>query len=347
MIHRLAIIGFGTVGQGLCEILKDRRSGLKSRYGFEYSVVAVSDLQKGSVSCEDGLDEGQLLQLAKSGIPLDQYPPRGHGCVTGWDSVKTIRDTDATVVCELTPTDIETGEPAISHVREALALGKHVVTSNKGPPALAYRELARLASQQGTQFLIEGSVMAGTPLIKMARHHLAGANLSSIKGILNGTTNFILTEMERGMSYESALVQAQEMGYAETDPTADVEGLDALAKVAILAGAVLDEDLKLNAIPIQGITHLTSRDVAAAISRKKRWKLLGQVVRTSRGLEASVGPEMVDLSHPLAEVSGPTNAVTFSTDVLGDVTIKGPGAGKEATGFAVLSDLLEIHRHTA
>lgn len=320
---------------------------LKKTYGFEYSIVAVSDIVKGSVFCEDGLDEGELLDLVRTETPLDQYSRPGDRCVTGWDSIKTIRDTNATVVCELTYSDIKTGEPAITHVKEAMESGKHVVTSNKGPPALAYRELSRLAIRNGVQFLIEGSVMAGTPLIKMAQNHLAGAHISAIKGILNGTTNFILTEMEKGTSYQSALTQAQNLGYAEADPTADVEGFDALAKVAILAGAVLDEDLKPEAIPVEGITHLTDKDVKTASSRNKRWKLLGQVFRTDDGVKASVGPEMVELSHPLSEVSGPMNAVTFSTDLLGDVTIKGPGAGKEATAFAVLSDLMEIHRRNA
>ncbi|MFQ6675632.1 MAG: homoserine dehydrogenase [Fidelibacterota bacterium] len=345
-MHRLALIGFGNVGQGLCEILRSRRAVLENRYGFTYRIVAVSDLLKGSVYSEEGLDEARLLELVRSGTSLNEYSAGGGSCVTGWDSLKTIKETNASVICELTYTDIKTGQPAITHVREALSSGKHVVTSNKGPPALAYRELAGLASRNGVQFLIEGSVMAGTPLIKMARDHLAGATITGIRGILNGTTNFILTEMERGISYRSALSRAQEIGYAEADPTADVEGWDAVAKVAILAAAILDEEIKPDAIPVRGITQLTPRDVADASSQKKRWKLLGQVVRSEDGLSASVGPEMVDLSHPLAEVSGPVNAVTFSTDVLGDVTVKGPGAGKEATGFAVLSDLLEIQRRT-
>ncbi len=344
MKQNIALIGFGTVGQGLVEILRDKRKMLKEKYDYDFDIVAVSDFLKGSIYCPDGLDIDELLDLAHSGKNLDEYAEDCPGCESGWDALNTIRESNADVICELTYTDIKTGGPALEHVRTALSAGKHVITSNKGPAALAYRELTDLAAAKNVQFLIEGTVMSGTPVLNFAKNNLAGCEISAIQGILNGTTNFILTKMEEGQSYDDVLKEAQELGYAEADPTADVEGLDALGKVTILVNVVMDQSVKPTDIPCQGISHLTQDDIQQAKDEGKRWKLIGSVKKTDDGIEASVAPQMVDLSHPLAEVSGPINAITFTTDLLGDVTVVGPGAGREATGFALVADLLEIHR---
>lgn len=344
MKQNIALIGFGTVGQGLVEILRDKRKMLKEKYDYEFYIVAVSDFLKGSIYCPDGLDIDELLNLAHSGKNLNEYAEDCPGCESGWDALTTIRESNADVICELTYTDIKTGGPALEHVHTALTAGKHVTTSNKGPAALAYRELTDLAADNGAQFLIEGTVMSGTPVLNFAKNNLAGCEISAIQGILNGTTNFILTKMEEGQSYDIVLKEAQELGYAEADPTADVEGYDALGKVTILANVVMGQSLKPTDIPCQGISHLTQDDIQQAKDEGKRWKLIGSVKKTDDGIDASVAPQMVDLSHPLAEVSGPINAITFTTDLLGDVTVVGPGAGREATGFALVADLLEIHR---
>ena len=340
----IALIGFGTVGQGLVEILRDKRKILKKEYDYEFEIVAVSDFLKGSIYCPDGLDMDKLLDLATAGKDLGSYAQDCAGCKAGWDALTTIRESNADVICELTYTDIKSGGPALEHIRTALAAGKHVATSNKGPAALACRELTDLAAANNVQFLIEGTVMSGTPVLNFAKNNLAGCEISAIQGILNGTTNFILTKMEEGQSYDDVLKEAQELGYAEADPTADVEGDDALAKVTILANVVMGENVKSSDIPCQGISHLTQDDIQKAQTEGKRWKLISSVKKSGDGIEASVAPQMVDFSHPLAEVSGSTNAITFTTDLLGDVTVVGPGAGKEPTGFALLSNLLEIGR---
>ena len=225
MKHRLALIGFGTVGQGLAEILHKSAGELKRRYGIEFSVVAVSDLQLGSVYHEEGLDLSRLLELASEGQNIKAY---ANG-IKGWDSLRIIKESCSDTIVEATYTDIETGEPALSHFRAAFESGRHLVTTNKGPVALCYRELAAMAEKQGVQFLFEGTVMSGTPVLNLAARTLAGATINGIRGILNGTTNYILTEMENGLSYAVALKQAQDLGYAEAKPDADVEGWDALA----------------------------------------------------------------------------------------------------------------------
>jgi homoserine dehydrogenase len=343
MKHKLALLGFGTVGQGLCEILLSKSEQLKARYGFEWEVVAVSDMLKGSVYSPDGLDAKKLLSMAEAGTSLDEYDGAAE---TGWDALKTARESNADIVCEMTYTDVKTGQPATDHCRAAFESGKHVVTSNKGPAALFYRELVDLATKNNVKFMIEGTVMSGTPVINLANNTLAANDISAVKGILNGTTNFILTNMEAGRSYEEVLDEAQKLGYAEADPTADVEGYDALAKVTILANVLMGENVKPNDIPCKGITQITLDDIDKAKSQGKRWKLIGEVKREGGKVSASVSPRMVDLSHPLAGVMGAVNALTFTTDLMGDVTVNGPGAGKTETGYSILIDMLEIHRNS-
>lgn len=336
MEHKIALLGFGTVGQGLVEILLNKRQFLRDNYGYKFEVVAVSDLVFGTAYNPDGLDLDNLLRTAKSGGKFTRD-------VRDWDGLTMIKESNATVICELTFTDLKTGEPAISHCRAAFESGKSIVTSNKGPAALAYLEMKKLAEENGVHFLIEGTVMSGTPVLNLAEWPLAGCEISKARGILNGTTNYILTQMEMGMGYEEALKKAQEFGYAEADPSGDVEGYDARGKVTILANVVMKASLSISDVSCRGITEITAADIQDAKSKDSRWKLIGSVERKNGSIVASVAPEMVPLSHPLAGVMGATNALTFTTDLLGDITIVGAGAGKIETGYSILTDLLKIH----
>ena len=339
-MQRLAFIGFGVVGQGLAEILEKKRDELESKYGYEYSIVAVSDFRKGSAMKADGLDVTKLLELASEGR-ISEYP----GAETGLDAVETIKRTNADVIVEVSFTNIETGEPAYTHFKAALESGKNLVTTNKGPTALFFSELNELAKSKGVSFRYEGTVLSGTPVLNLNEFCFSGNEISEIKGILNGTTNFILTNMEKGREYADVLKEAQELGYAEAKPDADVEGYDALAKVVILAKSVMGANISPEEVERTGITGLTLADIEAAKKEQKRWKLIGRVRREGGGVKASVRPEKLDLSDPLAGVGGATNALTFVTDLLGEVTIVGPGAGKTETGYSLLADLLAIHRN--
>lgn len=340
MEQKLAFIGFGVVGQGLAEILMNKKEQLEALHGFRCTTVAICDMINGSVFNPEGIDLNAALEAVKAGKKLDDALPGEKG----WDAEKTIRESNASIILEATYTDIKTGEPAASHFRAALESGKHLATTNKGPVALSFRELDELARAKGVLFRYEGTVMSGTPVLNLCNETLAGCDIKSIQGILNGTTNYILSEMEQGLSYESALGQAQELGYAEAVPDADVLGWDAMAKVIILANTVMGASLSTDEIDCTGITEITLDDVKAAVAGGYRWKLIGSVNREGDKVTGRVAPMKLPLSDPLASVMGPTNALTFDTDLLGPVTVQGCGAGRIETGFSLLTDILAIDR---
>ena len=339
MENRFVLIGCGTVGQGLLEILAERGEALARSEGGRFPLVGVCDLRLGSAASPGGIDPAAALKAATSGSFAD-LPGGSKEC----DALGMIREVDAEIVVETTFTDLSTGQPALAHMQAALEAGRSAVTTNKGPVALAYRELRDLATDRDVALKLEGTVMSGTPVLSLAQRDLAGDTILEIRGILNGTTNFILSRMEAGDSYDSALAEAQRMGVAEAKPDADVEGLDAVAKVMILSAALLGTPLRAAQVACEGITRITPGQIQEAAAQGKRYKLLGSVRRTGDGIEAGVGPVALDVDDPLAGVGGVMNAIHFRTELLGDLTVVGPGAGRRETGFALLSDLLSVHR---
>jgi len=339
-MYNIVFIGFGVVGTGLAEIMHNKKDYLKNKYGFEYNVLGVCDLIKGSIYDENGLDLEKVLKLNKEKGKIIDYPAKEKGL----KSVEMIKKPEVDIVVEVTPTNVKTGEPGLTHYRTALENKKHIVSTNKGPVALKYKELKEIADKNNVYLGFEGTVLSGTPAINLATRDLAGCEIKSIQGILNGTTNYILTKMEEGREYEDVLKEAQELGYAETDPTADVEAYDPLAKIVILANTVMEGNVDLNKVPREGITKITLEDVKRAKKNGKRIKLIGKAWREGGEVKAQIKPEEIPLTHPLANVMGVLNAITFETDVTGDVTIIGPGAGAYTAGYAMLTDMLEIHR---
>ena len=325
---RLIFIGFGTVVQGLAELLIEKKDYLLKNYGMDIVVVGISDKLKGSLFSPKGIDLSSALDLVKEEKLLSEISEIAYE----GDAQSLIQDAEADVMIEATYTDIKTGEPATSHIRSALEKGMHVATTNKGPIALKYQELMKLAREKEVKLRFEGTVMSGTPLLNFIRETLAGSAIREIKGILNGTTNYILTRMEEGLPYEDALKKAQELGYAEAVPDADVLGWDALAKVTILAKVVFGAESEPFDYPCEGITNIAASAIAEAKNSGKRFKLIGKVWKEGSYTKASVAPEEVSFSHPLASVMGAMNAVTITTDTLGEVTVSGPGAGKKETG---------------
>jgi homoserine dehydrogenase len=337
--YRLAMIGFGNVNQGLAEILQEHGSFFADTYQVGFTIVGISDLLKGSIYNPQGFEIDELLEGVSKHGNLEQVaaPERG------WVAQTLIANSNADVIVEASYTDLQTGQPAINYIRQALECGKHVVTSNKGPVALCYAELAELARIKCLHFGVEGTVMSGTPAIHLGQEILKSAVIKKVEGILNGTTNYILTQMEQGADYQDALAEAQRLGYAEADPTGDVEGFDAAGKVVILSHLLFDQPIALGDVERTGISRLTSVDILEAKQAAERWKLIGSLEEKDGRLIARVAPVRLPVAHPLANVSGATNAISYDTQILGRVTLIGPGAGRQATGFALLSDLLAIH----
>lgn len=339
-LYNIALIGFGGVNRALAELIAERNSAWAEALGFQLNIVAVTDLHLGSVVSQNGIDPRLLLETRFDKGGFAQLS----GGSTEAENERVIRTAPADIICEATFTNPVDGEPATSHCRWALEAGRHVVTTNKGPAALAAGELSALARRHGVRFEYEGSVMSGTPVIRMARQNLAGAGLNGFEGILNGTSNFVLGRMEAGLDFAAAVAEAQKLGYAEADPSADVEGHDVRLKVVILANELLGASLKPADVACRGISGLSSADISQALRDGFRWKLVGSATRAADGsLKAEVAPRRLAFSHPLAAVSGPVNAASFKTDLLGDVTVTGPGAGRVETAYALLSDIIAIH----
>ena len=339
---RLSLVGFGVVGQGFAELLMTKHDFLKQYYGVDITLVGVANARHGFVYHQDGLHIPSLLELAAKKGPLTDYPGIIH-----WDSaLEGLQASSADILVEVTPTNLRDAEPGMSHMRVALSKGIHVVTANKGPVALAASELISLARQHGVQLRMESTVMAGTPVISTIREGMAGARIFAIRGILNGTTNYILSAMAEGRDYSEGLADAQSKGYAETDPTADVEGYDAVAKTLILAALVFGHTLKLEQVVREGITAITREQIQSVNDQDKRMKLIASLRLLSDGarqkkiLEARVEPTVLPLTDPLARVDGVTNALTIHSDTLSEVTIIGPGAGSIQTGQGLLADVL-------
>lgn len=335
---KLILVGFGVVGQGFAEILRDKAADLSGQQNFAATIVGVITGSKGTLYHPDGLDIPALLAGAQAGT-FANYP-ESNDLKRDWDALEMITNSDADAVVEMSPTNLETAQPALDYCHAALDNGKHLVLANKGPVALAYPELMTKAQANGLHMRLEATVMAGTPTMSLAGDALAGCTISEARGILNGTTNYILTQMEGGMSYDDALANAQELGYAETDPTGDVEGWDAAGKVLILSNALFGKSLTMNDLTVEGITKITADDIQDAQNNNERYKLIA----TATPDGGSVQPIRLPMNDPLASVGGSTNAITLKTDLMGDITLIGAGAGKLETGYAIVSDLLAIHR---
>ena len=336
---RILLVGFGTVGRGFVEVLLEREAILRKKYNLNIKVVGISTRRHGSVYFEQGINLRKALNIVRGGDSLEKYPEG----IKGLSSIELIRAYDFDILVELTPTNLMTGEPGLTHIREALKRERHVVTTNKGPIVLAYRELRDLAIRRGVQLRFEGTLMSGTPIITLTTEVLRGDIIEEVYGIVNGTNNFILSLMEKGMSFEKALQEAQRLGYAEADPAMDIEGWDAAAKATIIANVIMDGDIRIQSVKREGIDHLTPKRLRDALSRGKRVKHIVRVVRRESGIEASVRVEEIDMSHILAHVMGSMNCLILRYRDLGEIAIYGPGAGGRETGQAVLSDILAIY----
>jgi homoserine dehydrogenase len=335
---RIIIIGFGVVGKSVTTIIARRYTEKTRDYGFNPKVVAIADID-GAVINSRGFSPEKLMALQQT-RPISSDAEFGHPGMSVADVLDTV---EAEVVVETTPVNIQNGEPAISHITKAFKTGKHVVTTNKGPLALAMPALTELAEFNNAYLRFSGTVGGGTPMLQFAKRCLAGDKITGIRGILNGTTNYILTEMgQNRVSFQDALSNAQKLGYAEREPSMDIDGFDTACKVVILANWIMNKKITLKDVDRTGIRDVTLEMLDDAAKRGNTIKLVGSI----EGNKASVKPTEIPKDNPLC-VSGVLNAVTFQTEYAGEQTLIGRGAGGIETASAVLRDLLDIRHKLA
>jgi homoserine dehydrogenase len=344
MHYNLALIGFGNVARALARLLVRKQDLLKSQYDITFSFTGISTGRHGFAVNPNGLNIEEALSLVESGksiFPLSTFQVS--------DSLEVIQESSAHVMFENSPVNTQTGQPALDHIRTALELGMHAITANKGPVVHGYRELTALARSKGKTFAFESTVLGGSPLFSVFRETFPLAELSSFKGILNATTNIILSRMENGESYEDAVKYCQSVGVAETDPTNDVDGWDAAIKVAALITVLMDTPFTPQQVNPTGIRGITPEMIAQAKAEGKRYKLVCSVEKVGDQIKASVAPELVDASSPLYGIMNSSTGVTFRTDVLPDYSItvserEGMAGGPIETAYGLFADFARTAR---
>ncbi len=338
MILRLAIIGFGNVGREFARMLLAKREWLLRDRGLDIEVLAIATKTKGSLLSKRALDLERVLHHLET-----------HGTLTGFGPenvdlpvIKLIEECDADMMVELTTLDVGSGQPALSHIIAALDRGMDVITANKGPVAWAYKEILNVARSRGAHFRFEGTVMDGTPVFNLVEKTLPGCEIIGIRGILNSTSNFVLDMMARGKSMDEALEEAQRRGFTEADPSLDIDGWDASAKIVALANVLMDAQTNPKKVARKGIREIQPRDIEEAGRKNRKIKLVASASVSGDEVQLKVEPMLIGPEDPFWSVDGTSSAVTLRTDLMGDLTIIEGSPTVAQTAYAVFSDMIQI-----
>ncbi len=333
---RIILCGFGVVGQSLVKLFDSRSEDLYAKYGLKPRVVGVFD-SKGSAVNSSGLNFNKLIDTKKKFGTVKNYADTKNSM----SGVEMLKNIEADVLIETTASNYKDAEPGMTHITTAMKKGMHIISVNKGPLALAFPSLLELATYNQVMFKFSGTVGGGTPILDYAKNSLSGERITSFAGILNGTTNYILTNMGTGVTYEEALKDAKDKGYVEADESLDLDGLDAAAKLVILANWIMGMKVTLPDIDCTGIRKVTVEDIKKAAKNNCAIKLIA-----SCNKKLVVGPKEVPNDDPLC-VNGTLNAIAFTSEHSGTQTIIGKGAGGMETASSILRDLLDIRQEIA
>ena len=337
----LCFLGFGNVNRTLARLLQDRVGELRDQYGITFRITGIASRRLAWIADPNGVDPDSCVasapevQARKSAI--------SENTTSATDVESWLKAAKADVLFEATALNVQNGQPAVDHIRAALNHGAHAITANKGPIVHACRELRDLAASKGKLFLFESTVMDGVPIFSLF-DQLPAIHLQGFYGILNSTTNVILSQMEEGLSFEEALKKAQELGIAETDATHDIDGWDAAVKTAALITVLMDVPVKLDQIQRDGIRDLTPQAVRTAKRDGWRFKLVCRAHRTATGVAASVQPEKIQSTQPMAKISGTSSYVYFETDIFPGLAITEENPGLYATAYGMLADFVRAVR---
>ena len=332
---RIILCGFGVVGQSFAKLLESRSEDLYARYGLKPRIVGVFD-RKGSANDPSGLDTSKLIDVKKKYGSVNRYS----GAFDNTSGTQNINNLEAEVLIEATESNYKDAEPGMTHIIDAMKRGMHVISVNKGPLALAFPSLMELADYNRVLFRFSGTVGGGTPILDFAKNSLRGERIVSFDGILNGTTNYILTNMADGMSFNNALSDAKQKGYVEADESLDLDGLDAAAKLVILANWIMGMKVTMPDIKRTGIRNVDSDEIKHATEKNCAIKLIA-----SCNKELIVAPKAIAADDPLC-VSGTLNAISFTSEQSGTQTIIGRGAGGIETASSILRDLIDIRNES-
>lgn len=335
---RFAFVGFGNVARAFTRILDERRSQLADQYGITCKTTAIATARHGCITSVEGIDLIEAARCIERGGSLSTLP----GASTRVGALETVESCEAEILFETTPLNPEDGEPAVTIIRRALEHSMNVVTANKGPVAFAYRELKTLASERKVSFRFEGTVMDGAPIFNLIERCLPATKITGFSGLLNSSTNLILTGMEEGRSFASCLEEAQRAGIAEANADYDIDGWDAAVKAVALANVLMSADLRPKDVERSGIRDITQAEVARAAQAGKVIRLVSRARETESGLRLSAMPEILAPGSPLASARGASNVLVIETDLMGEIAVFEREPGVEQTAYALLSDLISI-----
>ena len=339
---RIVLCGLGRVGKELVQLLADRGAEIEKKYGLRFVLAAAVDIGgAATITGDNGLPTAELLAHLRRGGTVENFGEFGQPGLTGAEAIQRV---SADVLVEATPTNLIDGEPGKTHIFTAVEKGMDVVSANKGPIVLFYKELHELARKNNCRLHISAATAAALPTLDLARVCLAGTHVLSVEGILNGTTNYVLSRMkEQGCSYDVALKSAQELGIAETDPSYDVEGKDTAIKMVLISNRIFGTSLGIGDVKARGITRITAQDISRATRDDKVIKLIGSAELINGKVELNVAPKLLDKGHPLASVNGSEKAISYMTDTMERITVMGGKSSPVGAAAALLKDLINAH----
>ena len=337
---KLCMIGFGNAGREFCRLLLQKQAELRDEYGYNILITDITTKSKGTLCNEKGID---LVRALKDIEAEGKFAADNPEAVYK-DSIQTINESGADVVVELSTLSIKDGQPAITHIENAFASEKHVITANKGPIAWDYKRLKSIAGAHGLQLLYETTVMDGTPIFNLVKETLPGCKVIGFKGILNSTTNFILEEMEEGKSFEEALAEAQRRGFAEAEPSMDIDGWDAAAKTAAIVNAIMGGELTPMTVQRTGIGHLGQKEIETAKKEGKKIKLLCEGYREGGEIKGRVYLKLFDQKDIFSNIDSTSSILSVITDLMGEICILEKNPEIQQTAYGIYSDLITLIR---
>ena len=338
MSRRLVLCGFGKVGRAFTTLVSERGFQISQKYGLNLDLAAVVDIGGAALSKQGALPTDKLLSHAEKGGAVETFPDYGIPGISGTEVISRLK---ADMLVETTPTNLTDGQPGRNHMLAALEHGMDIVSANKGPLVLYFRELRELAKAKRCRIFMSAATAAALPTLDVGMICLAGSQVMCIEGILTGTANYILTRMQKDkVSYDSALQEAQKLGIAETDPSLDVEGLDSRNKLFLIANHIFEEKVNLEDIKVTGITGILPKDIEKASADGKVMKLLGTARLEEGTVRLKIEPRALEMEHPLASVNYSEKGISYLSDTMGRVTVSGGKSSPMGAAAALIKDLI-------